>query len=265
MPFAAILLTFLIIFNCGPKPKVTTPPSPGLAPLPTPYNLKAEAGNRMATLFWSIDRSKDQAIAGYNIYLVDKISSADTATWTAKPGALYNHAPYPGDTKGDLNHQSFILDNLVNGRKYYALVRTVGIDLTESKQSPVANFIPFASGLFILIDDHSSRNGGFNLDEGMNVSAYDTLCDLYLYSTKTKTGLSSPNRLTPGMRRTKFAREQSDNFIDETIIISERQKITVKTKNGIGQLFIQQIKGGYPNISVWGSYSFYPYNNNADK
>lgn len=244
---------------------MTIPPPLGPAPLPAPYNLIADAGNGIATLFWSIERCKDQAIAGYNIYLVDNISSADAIAWAAKPGAPYNLAPYPGDTKGDLTHQSFALENLVNGRIYFAIVKTIGINLAESNPSNMITFMPLARGSFTISDNHSAGDGGYSFDNEKSVSAYDPSCDIYLYSNGAKVGLSSPNRLTPGMRKSNFSSGLAGSRVDDTIIISQGDTLVVNIKYGWARLKIDNIYNQAEETLARISYTYIPYKLDSDK
>ncbi|HBZ00568.1 MAG TPA: hypothetical protein DEO84_04510, partial [candidate division Zixibacteria bacterium] len=156
-----LIISALFLFGCAPKP-----PKPIIVPevkvLPVPYALKAEADSHKATLFWSIDRSRIPVISGYNIYLGNGIK--DSSAWKSNPGTPYNQTPYPGDTDGDISHESLPLDNLTNGIKYIALVRTVGPDGRESASSNLVSFQPLAHGEFIISANHEAPNGGFNFE-----------------------------------------------------------------------------------------------------
>ena len=219
--------------------------------------MKVEAGNKKATIYWSIERASSQPISGYNIYLTDSGDLTDTLAWKENPNAPYNPVPYPGDTKGDIYHQSFPLENLVNGMDYYVLVRTIGIGGAMSKSSNVVGFMPLARGYFIITPEHSRENGGFSFDNEKSVSAYDPSCDIYLYATENKIGLSSPNRLTPGMRKSSFSKSVISSLLDDTIIISKGDTFTVLAKNGSAYLKVESIEGRYPDISVRITYVYY--------
>ena len=180
--------------------------------------------------------------------------------WEKDPGRLYNQTPYPGDTKGDINHQSYKLDNLQNGQTYMALVRAVGIDGNESKSSNIVTFMTSSRGEFIITSEHSDKNGGFSFDEEKSVTAYDPSCDIYLYATESKAGLSSPNHLTPGMRKSHFT-IYPGNLLDpdfDTMIINSGDSLAVQTKNGKAYLRIKNIDGQYPNISCRIAYNYVP-------
>ena len=178
----------------------------------------------------------------------------------------YNPVPYPGDTNGDLKRQSLPIDNLQNGQFNVVRVRTIGIDGKESKKSEPVRFRPLAQGTFVISPNHLAPDGGFNFEDEKSTNAYDSICDVYLYATGSKVGLSSPNRLTPGMRKSLFAKGKYEqeiqnnaiNFKDDTIVISNGDIIVIRIKKGHAELKIENIDDHYPNISVRISYIYNP-------
>lgn len=181
----------------------------------------------------------------------------DTSTWNNDPGRPFNQVPYPGDTDGDISHESFPFERLENGRTYFALVRTVGPDGNESKSSNVVTFTPLARGVFVVSVNHEAVDGGFNFETETQVPGRDPRSDIYLYATKEKIGLSSPYRLGAGMRKTKFG-GSSNSAPVETLQITRGQSIEVITKTGVAEIKIEDISGDYPAISARISYIFHP-------
>jgi len=231
---------------------------PEVKVLPVPYALKAEADSHKATLFWSIDRSRIPVISGYNIYLGNGIK--DSSAWRSNPGTPYNQTPYPGDTDGDISHESLPLDNLTNGKIYLALVRTVGPDGRESASSNLVSFQPLAHGEFIISANHEAPNGGFNFESETSAPGRDPRSDIYLYAKEDKIGLSSPYRLGAGFRKSKFSILDNPASGDDTIRILKGDKLTIKTRYGRAEITIDDIFGKYPDVTAKVRYIFYPDN-----
>lgn len=250
------LVIILIMLSCAPRPPkpVTTP---AVTELPAPFNLSAITESRKATIYWSIDRAKVLIISGYNIYLASESAVKDTASWKRNLGKPYNDSPYPGDTDSDISRESMPLENLVNGQKYFVMVRLVGSDGKESGSSNIAEFTPLASGEFIISSNHDASNGGFNFENEESVPGRDPRSDIYLYATEERTGLSSPSRLGAGLRKTAFIGMRGDAWV-ETNAIVRRQNLRIRTKDGVAQIRIEELIGKYPTISARISYTFHP-------
>ncbi len=231
--------------------------TPAVIELPAPFNLSAAADSRKATIYWSVDRAKASIISGYNIYLASETAVRDTALWERNPGRPYNDSPYPGDTDSDISRESMPLDNLVNGLKYYVIVRLVSSDGKESESSNLAAFTPLASGEFIISSNHDAPNGGFNFENEESVPGRDPRSDIYLYANEKRTGLSSPSRLGAGLRKTEFIGSQ-ENAAVETIVMGAGQRLEIRTKSGTAHIRVEELIGKYPAISARISYTFHP-------
>jgi hypothetical protein len=251
-----VFLIVVFIAGCGPKPQIETITPITLPEIPKPYNLTADVNSGKATLYWSVDRTPNLPISGYRIYLTNNTRPIDTSAWIGNPGIPYNNDLYPGDTDGDITHESYNLDNLENGKFYYAMIRTVGFDNRESALSNLVSFRPLARGEFAISTNHLGDNGGFNFETETQVPGKDRRSDLYLYSNGNKTGLSSPSRLSAGLRKTTFSANGQENL--ETIAIKAGDKIILKTKYGDVDLTVVSLNGSYPEISAKIRYIFYP-------
>jgi hypothetical protein len=205
-----------------------------------------------------VDRKEGQLISGYNVYLSRKPPRGEFHNWHKSNAELYNSAPYPGDTDGDITRESFEITNLENGWTYYVTVRTVAPDGLESKQSNEVEFIPLAKGEFIISDNHSADNGGFSFDHEIPVPARDRRCDLYLYSRDGVVGLSSPSRLGGGLRKTLFAPSSDPVNTDETIRIREGIKIAINAKHGLAKLTVRRINRLDSEVTAIVEYVFFP-------
>jgi len=161
--------------------------------LPVPYNVLVETQHKSAVIYWSVDRSRERPISGYNIYLSEKPLKGLFSKWEKNHPEPYNHAPFPGDTDGDITTESFEIAHLENGKTYYVSVRTVGLAGAESDASREIEFVPLAKGEFLISSNHSSENGGFCFDRNISVPARDPRCDIYLYAKRDAVGLSSPS------------------------------------------------------------------------
>lgn len=211
-----------------------------------------------ATIYWSVNRREGQLISGYNIYLSRKPLQGRFPDWHKSHAELYNHAPYPGDTDGDITKESFEITHLENGYTYCVTVRTVDPDGLESKPSGQVEFAPLAKGQFVISDNHSADNGGFSFDHEMTVPARDRRCDLYLYSKGDIVGLSSPSRLGAGLRKTAFAESGNRGGTDETIRIKQGSEIVVNAKHGLAVLTIGRINRLDSDVTATVEYIFYP-------
>jgi len=240
-----------IAFSCGPKPK-----SGGV---PRPHDLRIETSSHGATAYWLVDRGKSSMVFGYNIYLTEKSLGSEFADWGRNHPKPYNYTPYPGDTDGDRTKESFEFTNLENGKRYYVSVRTVGPGDSESGPSNEVSFVPLAHGTFELSSDHSAETGGFSFDMEKSMPARNPECDIYLYAKGDEVGLSSPSRLSGGLRKTWFGKPGINFFKEmDTIKIKKGDIITTSSKYGRSEMTIKKIRhsDGVTIASI--SYVFYP-------
>ncbi len=244
-----MFLLLALVYSCGPKPREG-------ADLPIPYDLNIETKNRRAVIYWSVDRSKDKPISGYNIYLSDKPLEKHFSKWEKNRPKPYNHAPFPGDTDGDVTRESFEITNLENGKTYYISVRTVGITGAESGVLKEVEFVPQPRGEFMISSNHSSKNGGFSFDEDISVPARDPRCDIYLYAKRDVVGLSTPGRLSAGLRKTAFTKRNEKNV--ETVKIKAGDRLTVETRYGRAEISVKSIDHIDLEASAVIEYIFYP-------
>ncbi len=242
------------VFACGPKPKPEIKPS---VIIPVPYDLAADVTSHKATLRWAINRQPDKPISGYNIYLSEKSLKDNFKNWVSNHPEPYNHAPYPGDTDGNIKSESFPLDNLISGKTYFASIRTLGVDGVESAPSNEIRFMPLAKGEFKLSSIHEAENGGFCFDTENSVPARDPQCDIYLYAANGRIGISSPHRLGAGLRKTGFQPADSKEKYDETIVIILGDRVNIKTKFGHASLKIEYIRKQGDDVLATISYIFY--------
>ena len=256
-----ILLAFVAAMTahlaCGPKP----PRKPKLTPasgLPAPHNLRAEDANGRAGLFWSVDRKDGILISGYNIYLSEAAGAGDTLTWNNAPQKPHNDFPYPGDTDGNINTESYPIAGLRDGRSYTALVRTLGPGGALSEPSNMVIFESIGEGEFVIGNDHQAENGGFNFERGISIPGADPQSDIYLYATRDKVGLSSPSRLGAGLRKTEFLAGGASIAPLETVAIARGDIFTLRAHRGLATIKVEEIQGSYPRIKARISYRFRP-------
>ncbi len=242
---------------CGPKP----PPAPTPAPvpgLPVPYGLRAEAANGRATLLWSVDREEATPISGYNIYLSELPLNGDTTAWKAAALKPRDDFPYPGDTDGDINSESYPVDGLLDGRSYAAMVRAMGPGGSEGAPSNVVVFEPLAEGEFVIGANHEASDGGFNFEEGVSVPGRDPRSDLYLFATRDRVGISSPSRLGAGLRKTTLLPRGEKAPSLESIQIVVGSVIDLRTRKGSGVITVEEMIGAFPDIKARIGYEFRP-------
>jgi hypothetical protein len=218
--------------------------------------LTVEVNYGKAVVNWTVDRAGSRPISGYNIYLSEKPLEELFGKWDKNRPKPYNHAPFPGDIDGDNSRESFEINNLKNGKTYYVSVRTVDPAGAESDASGELEFIPLAKGEFQISSDHSSDNGGFSFDKNISLPARDPRCDIYLYAKKDAVGLSSPNRLSGGLRKTAFSNSKEKSV--ETIRIKNGDKLTVETRYGRAEITVRKIRHRGTSATADIQYVFYP-------
>lgn len=181
-----------LFLSCAPKPKVT--PTPTQIAIPVPYNLKASAFNGKATLLWKVNRPTNFVSGGYNIYLRE--ARADSAI-------LYNQIPYPGDTDGDPNKETFEITDLKNGQAYFTWVRMLAANGALGAASETLQFIPFESGQLTIYFDMLRDSSGYSFVKHKYTKARDFNNDFYLYD-KNGPHISSPSVYNSGLRKSTF-------------------------------------------------------------
>jgi len=245
------IIAFVSLFACGPKPG-------GLVDLPVPFELRSNTISKRAALTWSVDRTDNRPTSGYNIYVSEKSLAEIFDSWTDNHPDPYNFTPFPGDTDGDKSKETFELTNLDNGKTYYISVRTVGLGGIESPPSNEISITPLAKGSFLLSTNHMIEAGGFCFENENSVPSRDPRCDIYLYSKNDIFGLSSPNRLGAGFRKSKFSLRRTGVSDAETVKIRAKDKVIVKTKYGQAELIIKNLftDGISPYAQI--DYIFYP-------
>ncbi len=245
------MLLVLLTLNCLPAPQDG-------ARLPAPRNLEVVTVSHGAIITWTVNREKGRPIAGYNIYLSEFPLESKFPRWHKDHPQPYNHTPFPGDTDGDITRESFEISGQENGRAYYVSVRTVGLGGVESKPSAEIAFTPIAKGRFTISENHSSDNGGFCFDLEISIPSRDPRCDIYLYSKGNTVGLSSPDRLGGGLRKTGFLKKgDKSGKYENTITVGRGDRISVKTKTGLAELTVKKINSGNSGTSALIDYVFY--------
>jgi hypothetical protein len=185
-------ITIAAINSCAPKPKMA-PPAP-IQIIPTPYDLKAEAANGKATLYWKVDRPANFISGGYNIYLAE--NSNDT-------GRLYNNVPYPGDTDGDVNSESIVLTELKDAQFYYAWIAALSAKGLVGSPSVKIEFMPLEQGELLIYFDMLADSSGYSFAMRKYTKARDFDNDFYLYD-KDGPYISSPSLYNSGLRKSVF-------------------------------------------------------------
>jgi hypothetical protein len=238
----SIYALFALQFACGPKPK----PVPAAEPN-APYNLKAIAGSHSVELIWQTRRDSKTNIGGYNIYIAQTPDS---------PGELYNSAPYPGDTDGDITKESITLPNLENGRKYYAYIRTVLGDNELSPPTGVVQFMPLDQGQLTISQNHTADGSGYSFAQGKYTQARDFANDFYIYATDAKAGISSPSRLHSSLRQTYITLNGNK---DQTQPLRKGAQYMLDTADGgLAILTLVQLTGKAPSLEASFNYIYYP-------
>ncbi|MEE9554238.1 MAG: hypothetical protein V3W18_08075 [candidate division Zixibacteria bacterium] len=252
---ASVSILAIALSSCIPGPK-------GTEKIPSPYDLDVKIVNRGADITWSVERGKNDRTYGYNIYLSEKSLKEDFRKWKKKRPKPHNFTPYPGDTDGDRNNESYEITHLENGKTYFVSIRTLGPDGVESKASNEVRFVPMAGGVFVISSNHSADNGGFEFDTGRYSPSRDKHCDLYFWTKGDQYGLSSPSRLGAGLRKTYFSKPGIINVREmETIKIKKGDKIIAESKRGRAEMTILRIgrRGSEAEATI--EYIYYPKDN----
>lgn len=245
------LAIFVLILSCAPKIQKAHIPPPPLA-LPIPYELRADAANGQATIYWRIDRPANMATGGYYIYL------AETATDT---GRLYNSAPYPGDTDGDVTRESINIQGLTDGYAYYAWIKTIMANGELGPRSEKLRFIPVEMGELKIRCDILADSSGYSFAKRKYTKARDYDNDFYLYY-KGGLNISSPSLYNSGLRKTSFMAGgnfpvEKPNFKTSLPLVENREYILKSADNSIIRLrLVSAIGKPKPTEAIF-KYSFY--------
>ncbi len=151
---------------------------------------------------WRPNCGTTGASRGYNFYIVP-----DSAVTDNFPNGIlesHNGPPYPGDTNADQTMETVELRSLLNGVRYTAVVRNVFSDGSESKPSNVIHFTPMPGGEFSLLIRYKGETDGFDFAAGSAQRADNARNDLYFSSSSKGDFLSSPSKLSFGLKSTRF-------------------------------------------------------------
>ncbi len=241
--FIAPGLSIFLIFACGPKPGKIKPN--------TPYNLQVVSKSHGAILSWQINRIKDAPIGGYNIYLAESPKS---------PGELYNSGPYPGDTDGDITHESIELMRLTNGKRYYVYIKTVLNGGKSSAPSDRVEFMPLSQRRIKISQNHSTPKSGYSFKKEKLTAARDFDNDFYIYATADKIGISSPSRLHSSLRKTliKIKGNANSKFNQTQPLIKGKTYLLKISDGGNARLTLIKLIGDKRDLTAVFDYTYYP-------
>ncbi len=190
------MMLLAAFFSCTTKPTVESVTVPITVQF-RPFDLTATPGDQSARLQWKVNRRPDVPIHGYDIQL---------AFSPEGPWSPYLRIPYPGDTDGDIFKESIELQNLANGKRYFAKVITIIRDSLDSQSSEIVSFVPFQSGTLEISTDLNSPKAGYSFRKKVYLPAKDYANDLYFFFNERRKGIASPSLLHPSLRRTLIAR-----------------------------------------------------------
>jgi len=241
---AALILPTMFFLACGPKPSVKAIDN-------VPYNLKAVADNKAATLYWQTNRRENSPISGYNIYLAESAEAE---------GELFNNSPFPGDTDGDITSESYELPRLTNGARYYAYVRTVLKDGSLSEPSPKVSFMPLQSGRLEISTNYTKDGSGYSFAKEKYTLARDFDNDFYIYINTDKAGISSPSRLHPSLHETiiKYENEKDAAFEQTKPLVKGKTYILKTSDAGQARLTLLKLTRDNSNPRATFDYTYYP-------
>jgi len=135
-------------------------------------------------------------------------------------------------------------------------VRTIGVGGVESDVSKEVSFVPLSKGVFTIASNHTSLDGGFNFESGIPVPVRDPRSDIYIYAKKNAVGMSSPNRLSAGLRNTEFTMGKNKKL--KTVKIRSGDRLSIRTELGAADVRINGINHKGSDAAVTIEYVFYP-------
>jgi hypothetical protein len=199
------LIGVILIFSCAPPPS----PPPPVETIPQeprciPFDLQLDSvGNHYARIAWNPGCPEIRILRGFNIYLSDtpltkKYSGPDL------PASIipYNKVPFPGDTLGNPDRESFELKEIENSKTFYIHVRVIYTDESLSAPTNEIQVIVYPRGEFTLTESFSGRHDGFDFAAGDYCRTDDLRNDVYIYSKEGVDYLCSPSRLSAVNRKT---------------------------------------------------------------
>lgn len=241
---ATLTTIIFMMMSCGPKPVSDTETvTPNI-----PYALKAITASESATISWQINLQDASKISGYNIYVADSPNSESE---------LFNSAPYPGDTDDDVTRETYLIPRLENGHRYFVSVRTVFSDGSLSKPTSIVSFLPLAQGKLTISQNYNTDHSGFCFATEKYSRARDFENDIYIFATKTKSGISSPSRLHSSLRNTKIS-NAGGNYSQSQPLQKGNTYIIKTVDGGHAKLTLIEIKRSVPSIEATFKYIYYP-------
>ncbi|MDD4050430.1 MAG: hypothetical protein PHR28_00845 [candidate division Zixibacteria bacterium] len=203
-------LIAVIIISCGPPKFVTVTPPPSQ---PTeesqpciPRNLTLDStASRYALIAWDPGCPQERIMRGFNIYVLTSPLAARYPD-TILPSSIqsFNKDIYPGDTLGNPQRETYVLENIPNAVRQYVHVRVVYIDGSLSRPSNEIEVICYQQGRVELAASFSGSRDGFIFRKDAYCRTDDLDNDIYFYSKNGDDFLCSPSRLGQVSRDSKL-------------------------------------------------------------
>lgn len=256
------LTALFVLASCGPKPQ----PGSETTQETTVSDISAETNDHEMTILWK--KHGDALISGYNIYLSDKAPGERTGA--TRP---YNTTPYPGDTEADDDIEHFVATGLDNGVVYYAWVKVLFPDGSESAPTGETVAMCGPKGEIELAIRNKGEHDGFSFEKNEYVDAYSVDNDLYFFSQESVDYIASPARLDGFINHSQFlAIKFIDNYekltrvlmtgqltpIEDRVAVKARYWVLVKTQRGTyALLWVDSFSGEGENRTVKLRYAYH--------
>jgi hypothetical protein len=168
-------------------------------------NLQVEPADRALRLSWDVERTANQVFSGYYIYIVPLPDGTESLSGEALQAAeRFNSAPFPGDTDGDPEHETYLAEGLDNGVPYVCFVRAVGSDGHIGPPGRTRTLICRPGGKAMLQRFFSGDRDGFDFSHGEYVNSDALECDIAYYRKDDRDHVISPSRIDELIKETRF-------------------------------------------------------------
>ena len=197
----------IVSFSCAPPP--SPPPPVETIPQETrciPFNLQPDSvGNHYVRIAWNPGCPGLRILRGFNVYL-SETPLTKKHPGTDLPASIipFNKIPYPGDTLGNPERESFELKEIENLKTFYIHVRVIYTDESLSAPTNEIQVIVYPQGEFTLTESFTGEHDGFDFAAGDYCRTDDLRNDIYVYSKDGVDYLCSPSRLSAVNRKTNI-------------------------------------------------------------
>jgi hypothetical protein len=243
-PLSICFAIVILLASCGPPTPIDIDESKRCLP----RNLVLDTtANNYALIAWDPGCPGTRIMRGFNIYL-SPVKLAEKYPGAEMPESIepFNPEIYPGDTRGNPNHETFECKEIENATAYYAHVRAVYNDNTLSRPTNEIEIIVYPQGKLDLGVSYSMKNDGFSFEKNDYCGTDDIENDIYFYHLDGKDFLCSTARIGPVNRKTEIYIGEQDMTLENLSEITANDSPSEKVELQPDGVYLIITEDGYP-------------------